>query len=282
MKMGRLIDLTGKKINKLTVIKRVENRNGKPYWLCECECGGRKEIAATTLRAGTTKTCGCLIEEIRATQMKDIAGKRFGRWTVVERIVNKKDYWLCKCECGAIKHVYGSSLRRGKSKSCGCTQPYYGDLTNKRFGRLVVLKELGLNAKGGRLWQCLCDCGNRTKTTTNGLVRDVTTSCGCFSRECSKERIKKFNKDNHVENTNLNSLRNKKTPKHNKSGVRGVALDNNKFTAQIGFQKRKYHLGTFNTLEEAAAARKEAEERLHDAFLEWYYETHPEKKQPFH
>ena len=38
--MSKVLDLTGKKINKWTVLSRAENNSrGGSMWLCECECG---------------------------------------------------------------------------------------------------------------------------------------------------------------------------------------------------------------------------------------------------
>jgi hypothetical protein len=56
---------------------------------------------------------------------KDIAGQRFGRWTVVQHIgresASSRDHrWLCRCDCGTERSVKGSDLRAGKSASCGC------------------------------------------------------------------------------------------------------------------------------------------------------------------
>jgi len=50
-------------------------------------------------------------------------GSRFERWTVLS--VAPKEYgnhkvYLCKCDCGTERTVVGSSLRTGRSKSCGC------------------------------------------------------------------------------------------------------------------------------------------------------------------
>lgn len=52
----------------------------------------------------------------------DMAGKKFGRWTVVSRNGNKNGQaaWLCKCVCGNESTIKGEMLRRGKSLSCGC------------------------------------------------------------------------------------------------------------------------------------------------------------------
>lgn len=52
-------------------------------------------------------------------------GEVHGRLTVVERAENAgpndtNARWLCKCECGTHKVVYGQDLKRGKVVSCGC------------------------------------------------------------------------------------------------------------------------------------------------------------------
>jgi hypothetical protein len=52
----------------------------------------------------------------------DLQGKRFGRWQVLAfaDIRWKACYWQCVCDCGTLREVSGSTLRRGKSESCGC------------------------------------------------------------------------------------------------------------------------------------------------------------------
>jgi len=56
--MGSFIDLTGNTYGKLTVIKRVENRGNKIFWLCECGCGNKKEVNGSNLRNVHTASCG--------------------------------------------------------------------------------------------------------------------------------------------------------------------------------------------------------------------------------
>ena len=59
--MGTLIDLTGKKFGRLTVIERaVENGpKGQPKWRCNCGCGSVCIVDGASLRNGVTKSCGC-------------------------------------------------------------------------------------------------------------------------------------------------------------------------------------------------------------------------------
>jgi hypothetical protein len=54
-------DLTCKKFGKLTVIERAENDSkGRTVWKCVCDCGGVKNVRATSLNQGLTRSCGCL------------------------------------------------------------------------------------------------------------------------------------------------------------------------------------------------------------------------------
>lgn len=52
----------------------------------------------------------------------DITGQRFSRLTVIRRVEGVKGpaLWLCVCDCGKETKAYGSDLRHGKKKSCGC------------------------------------------------------------------------------------------------------------------------------------------------------------------
>lgn len=58
--MSKLIDLTGKKFNRLTVISRAENsKHGKVRWKCKCECGNEVIVDASSLRKNSVHSCGC-------------------------------------------------------------------------------------------------------------------------------------------------------------------------------------------------------------------------------
>ena len=56
--------------------------------------------------------------------------------------------------------------------------------------------------------------------------------------------------------------------KSNKTGVRGVFWNSQKgkWQARINLNKKNYHLGFYDNIEDAKAARKEAEEILYKEF----------------
>jgi len=66
----KLIDLTGQIFGRLTVISRSENKHGRAYWRCKCECGNEKDVIGKELKSGNVKSCGCLRKEIVGTQFR--------------------------------------------------------------------------------------------------------------------------------------------------------------------------------------------------------------------
>jgi len=54
--------------------------------------------------------------------VKDLTGQRFGRLEVksFEKITISGPKWICKCDCGTSRAVLGCSLKKGRTKSCGC------------------------------------------------------------------------------------------------------------------------------------------------------------------
>lgn len=133
-------------------------------------------------------------------KVKDLIGQKFGKLTVIERVPNKNGgvaRWKCQCECGKFTEVDGSKLRQGDTLSCGClvkdkiletNKNKLIDLTNKRFGKLLVLSRAN-NIGEQPAWNCLCDCGTMV-TVLGGNLRkpNGTRSCGCISSK-GEEKI---------------------------------------------------------------------------------------------
>ncbi|WP_300568871.1 AP2 domain-containing protein [uncultured Acetatifactor sp.] len=130
----------------------------------------------------------------------------------------------------------------------------------KQFGNLTVAAYDG--RRGGKhYWRCLCKCGKEAIVCQSNLKSSHTRSCGCLSDPRGTRHF--------VEGTCIESIRSRKVSASNKSGVRGVYFNqrSGRWIAQITFQGHTRYLGSFESLEEAAQARKKAE-AIFDDFLE--------------
>lgn len=182
-----LIDLTGQRFGKLTVIKRAsDSSTGKTRWLCKCDCGNEKIVIGGNLKRGHTQSCGCAESHSHRqhSPIIDLTGQKFGHLMVIELAPNSdsgKTRWLCKCDCGNEKVVATGNLRSGKTKSCGCMTQHpktLQDLTGMRFGMLTVIERASNSNTGLTRWLCKCDCGNEKIIIGNSLKRGRSRSCG--------------------------------------------------------------------------------------------------------
>lgn len=143
------------------------------------------------------------------SKLIDLTNQRFGRWTVLEKDKTKKGtaYWICKCDCGTIKSVCGTSLRSGLSQSCGCAKieksrenngKFINEIGN-RYGKLVVIaKDEELSIKNHRAyWVCKCDCGNFKTVSSKCLREGKTSSCGCMN-SIGEHNIQKILIENNI------------------------------------------------------------------------------------
>lgn len=71
------------------------------------------------------------------------------------------------------------------------------DLTGQKFGRLTVVEraENYVSKSGSQKarWLCKCDCGNEVIVTGSELRSKKTTSCGCYRKEMTSKRAKRYN-----------------------------------------------------------------------------------------
>ena len=107
----RLIDLTGERFGRLLVLSRCENvkyPSGKTgvVYLCVCDCGAQKKAAATALRSGRVKSCGCLQAQTKSeihTKHGASRHRLHTTWTnMKQRCYNEKS--------GDFKHYGGRGI----------------------------------------------------------------------------------------------------------------------------------------------------------------------------
>src|SRR5437763_1852158 len=73
---NEIIEMIGFNVGKLVVIGKGAKKSDKHglYWLCECDCGVRKEISGVNLRQHTYMSCGCEARRLSSERRK--AAKR--------------------------------------------------------------------------------------------------------------------------------------------------------------------------------------------------------------
>ena len=102
----KLIDLTGKKFGRLTVLRRAESINKRTLWLCRCECGNKVVVEAYNLKTGHTQSCGCLQREATSEANKT-HGKTHSRlyriWICMQNRCYRRSYH-------AYKHYGGRGI----------------------------------------------------------------------------------------------------------------------------------------------------------------------------
>lgn len=111
-------NLIGRTFGYLVVTKydeEMSRQKGRPYWSCLCDCGRTASKREDKLLGGYATQCNC-------GKHVDLVGKRFGTLTVISRAykIDEKGnvYWNVKCDCGTVKTLRTSDLK--KRKSCGC------------------------------------------------------------------------------------------------------------------------------------------------------------------
>lgn len=123
-------------------------------------------------------------------------GDVFGRLTVIrettkeERVNKEGRNYLCQCQCGNQKIVYGRNLKNGTTKSCGCLSRETASKNNSKeipigtkFGKLTVISRAPVRPGGFAYWKCKCECGNTCEVSGHNLRNKHTLSCGCDKRK---------------------------------------------------------------------------------------------------
>ena len=83
--MPAMIDLTGEKFGRLTVVRKTDERlNKKIVWECACDCGSTVKVRGGHLKSGHTTSCGCVVVEMAST-MNKTHGKSRSRLYVIHR-----------------------------------------------------------------------------------------------------------------------------------------------------------------------------------------------------
>lgn len=205
----------------------------------------------------------------------DLIGKTFGRLLVIKEVGRDKQgsiLWKCQCRCGNITIANGSALKSGRKRSCGCLviearithgmtkTPTYRSWRHM-LDRCNNPKNNSYSHYGGRgIFVCkewlgsfetfLKDMGERPERPKGLSIERLNNNDGYSPSNC-------------VWASRTDQMRNQRIHKRNKTGTKGVWWDKRqqKYSVQIGVNKKSFFLGHFTELPEAIATRQRAEQK---------------------
>lgn len=199
-------------------------------------------------------------------------------------------YYVCEClKCGKTFECNGSTVFKYSETGCGeCRKKLRIEeraeqCIGKCYGNIEILnlsdkKVSNPRAHRDLIASCLCHkCGSITDIRLSRLRAGKVKEC----KYCSRKNLQlgyDLTSEALKDGTNAFFLKNRKVNKNSQTGYTGVSLyaSTGKYRASITFQKKQYHLGLFENIDDAISARKEAEKQIYGPFLDWYAKKYPE------
>lgn len=229
---------------------------------------------------------------MRKQQKRIKIGETYGAITVASLSKSPSCHnlkiWNCECKkCGALFEYSGHQVY--KYTHDGCPECRKKDITESRiqkancyanmlYGNLKILEFSHFDKRKMPVVKCLClKCNNISYIALTKIIHGESSQCA----NCTKQNLKKGKElmlMAHVQGTCVVSIQQGRTVNKNSSTkATGVSYIEkcNKYRAYICFQRKQYHLGLFEKIDDAIAARKTAEKEIYGEFLEWYSKKYP-------
>jgi hypothetical protein len=186
----------GNTFNALTAIRFSRIRESRILWLFSCECGRTKELEASRVANGITKSCGCRTGKLPKPPT-DVTGQKWGQLTALSfshrsSSKNALQYWTFKCDCGGKTTEPLYKVRNGYVGSCGCVgkrglrerardlkRAY--DLSNNQLDDFLIRLEGSCEICGSKCAQSKrlsVDHCHRTKTIRGAICQNCNRLLG--------------------------------------------------------------------------------------------------------
>lgn len=238
--MSKVKDRTGERYGRLTVLSLHEIRKdakgrSKTYWKCRCDCGNEKNVSASALESGATKSCGCYRNEQIAKAKSLIASEKYGNERIeicgnkaYIRLTGTEDKMICDLD----------DLEMLKKSTWAKNAKGYAKCRKKTDGKMktVLAHRLVMNALKGQI----VDHINRNRLDNR------------------KSNLR-------IVDTKANRVHAELRPGNN-SGYAGVERKKNSWVAMITIDGKYSVIGRFPTKEEAIKARRKAEMDIYGVY----------------
>ena len=150
----------------------------------------------------------------------------------------------------------------------------YKDLSNQRFGKLIVKQFVGKDKHRRALWECECECGNKTTVASPNLIRGYTKSCGCLFEQNNRgltvdengKTLKLYYVWSSMRWIPMDEQGFNRRFNQSKSGVRGVSFHeaSGKWYARVTYKRKVVYQELFSDFEEACEAVKMARSKIYN------------------
>lgn len=231
-KMGKLIDLTGKRFGMLTVIERAndyiqENGRHRIMWLCQCDCGNFYVARGDDLKSGKCTHCGCSFK-----------GKGVGKKSKLNQY-KVLDKYVVGITTNTKNEFFIDIDDYDKIKNNSWYENEDGYLLSRINGKLIRMHILIMDA--------------------DGFNKDVEHK-NHNTRDNRKSNLRMATRSQNAMNVGIRS--------NNTSGTTGVYYNKNRrvWYSKITINNKEVYLGSFLNKEDAIAARRDAEERYFKEF----------------
>jgi hypothetical protein len=98
----RLIDQSGRKYGRLSVLHREGRQTGKSTWRCLCECGQQTTVRTDHLTTGRVVSCGCFVKQLTGDRFRTHGRSKTRVYRIWRDMINR-----CHYEKYPERHLYG-------------------------------------------------------------------------------------------------------------------------------------------------------------------------------
>lgn len=221
----------------------------------------------------------------------ELFGKKFGRLVPykVENGNGKRVFLRCKCDCGNEAVIRSDHMMSGASQSCGCLQKERAGEANRRVTPFEVVGDVAIGRTAQGIEFCI-DAEDLDKVSDKSwhvnvqgylqtnIYKDGSSPLlhkiilGDYGKGFCVDHIDRNKLNNRRSNLRIcrqkDNAKNQSIRSDNTTGYPGVYKDkrNGKWFSEITADGEKHYLGRFEKLDDAVAARLEAEEKYFGAF----------------
>ncbi|OHO94463.1 MULTISPECIES: AP2 domain-containing protein [Staphylococcus] len=263
-------DKINKEFGRLMIIsidKHIEKGQRRECTVRCLECNKNKKLKLHKVLEGNYQSCGCLSRKrknMKRTNYNDYIGKTFFGYKIVTHNKERKLLEAHCLECGEHKNFDRYKLINGLYGECECKR-FHKQSKTDLYNRWKGIKNRCLNPNA----TAYKDYGGRGINVCERWKKDFTNFLKDMGEPPTKHhQLDRIDNDGDYEPSNcrwvlsLQNNNNQRKRKSNKTGYPNVYRKREKFESCFQFNKKYYHVGTFESAKEAYEACMKAKAKF--------------------